>query len=213
MRYALRIATHSCCVLEEKIIVSEIKNTSSGTSGESPGQSDVSSPSVDVEAIMARIRGEVVEALESSETRFPRYLPKDPQESGAKLQPVQYSEELRYLNAHWNDWAVEQEFVSHRKFIGRVVVALKRRFRDFLWQSLFKEYFERERTFQANLIRYLNANARYIDSRDSELFWQIIQKLDNDIALLNDRGDRLYDHCISAVDSIERKVRNTSTMS
>jgi hypothetical protein len=190
--------------------VSESKNSSiERGSNPSTGEGASAAP-IDVEAIMARIRKDVVETLESSETRFPRYMPKDPQNSDGKLQPVQYSDELSYLNAHWNDWAVEQEFVSHRKFFGRIIVSLKSRFRNFLWQSLFKEYFERERTFQANLIRYLNANARYIDSRDSELFWQIIQKLDNDIALLNDRGDRLYDHCISALNSVERKYNSVS---
>lgn len=147
---------------------------------------------VDVEALMSRIRARVKEDLENNPPELPRYTPPKSKLTQPSDRAVLYAPELNYLNTHWNDWSLPQEIVSHRKLVGRAIVWMKRRLQSFLWNSLFKDYFEREREYQMNLVRYLNAVARYIDERDAELFWQLNTKLDNDIAALCERGDRLF---------------------
>lgn len=154
----------------------------------------------DVEAIMAGIRSRVKRGLAEHPPRaVPHYAPPGAKLLDSAVSPVLYSEELNFLNAHWNDWTVSEDITSHRAFIGPVIVRVKRALRNFLLNSLLKGYFERERQFQMQLVRHLNASARYIDARDAELFWQIVKKVDNDIAAINERADLLFDEAGAAL--------------
>ena len=155
--------------------------------------SSESSERIDVDAIMKRIRENTLEQCERAGVKVRPYIP--PASSGAdsRANPILYSEELNYLNANWNDWALTEEFSSHRPLIGSLISKCKTRIRDFLWQSIFQGYFERERQFNMHLVRHLNASARYIDARDAEIFWQLVTKIDNDIVSVNERADRLYE--------------------
>ncbi len=147
---------------------------------------------VDIDAIMKRIRAEVESEIAESGVKMPKYLPPPEKLADGSLEPILYSEELNYLNAHWNEWAEGDSFSSHRPLVGKLIVKCKRKLRSFLVETLFKDYFQREREFQMNLVRYLNATARYVDARDSEIFWQLVNKMDSDVTAMNDRADRLF---------------------
>lgn len=158
---------------------------------------------VDVEAIMERIRAQVKQGLAGKKPRVPKFSSPAAQLMEGGASPILYSDELNYLNANWNTWTAEQEFTSHRPVIGPLIARVKKAFRDFLWQGILKNYFDAERQYQMQLVRHLNASARYIDARDAELFWQIMRKLDNDVKALNDRMDLLFDQASAAVAALE----------
>lgn len=155
----------------------------------------------DVEAIMERIRAEVRRAEEkrSADHRFgapspfPRPPGRDYAASTGAFSPIRAREELRYLNDNWHSWVAPEEPRSHRKLAGRVVVRVKRFILDAVWEYLLKGYFERERQFQMNVVRFLNQIAHHVDERDADIFWQLVKKLDNDIVGVNQRTDRLFD--------------------
>jgi hypothetical protein len=180
---------------------SQVNNTASGAS-------ELTRP--DVVAIMARIRAEVALEIKKSGTAMPKYLPPPAKLADGSLSPVLYAEELKYLNAHWNEWAEPTPVSSHRRLLGRVIVRCKQKLRHYITESLLKSYFDREREFQMNLVRYLNATARYIDARDAEIFWQLVHKVDSDITTVNERTDRLFDeslhHTDNRVDELTRVI-------
>ena len=147
----------------------------------------------DVEAIMERIRTEVRETIGEERAKYPRYVPPAAADERSAGLPLIDYEELNFLNAHWHDWTITEELSSHRKFIGPIVVRAKRFIINVIWQYLLKGYLEREKQFHMQLVRYLNANARYVDNRDYEIFWQLIKKMDNDVEAMNNRVDRLVD--------------------
>jgi len=157
---------------------------------------------------MRRIRTEVEKEIEGSGKKMPKYLPPQEKLSDGSLQPILYSEELNYLNAHWNEWSEAEEFTSHRPIVGKFIVRLKRKLRSFLVESLLKGYFERERAFQMNLVRHLNSTARYVDARDAEIFWQLVGKVDNDITSMNERSDRLFHEAVLHSDKNSRSRGN-----
>ncbi len=166
---------------------------------------------VDVEAIMERIRAQVKAAPRLGSR--PKYLPPAAKLFDANVSPVLYSEELNYLNSHWNDWSQPAPFTSHRPLIGRLIIKWKTRFRDFLWGALFRDYFEREREFQAQLVRFLNASARYVDARDAALFWQIVKKVDNDISSVNERSDLLVQELSSELSKLGERIAGVEDIS
>lgn len=146
---------------------------------------------VDVEALMARIR-ERVRQTPLNGSHLPAQS-QTPQFSQGKIQPLICAEELNFLNANWQGWISKTDITSHRPIIGPVIVTVKKLLRNFIWNSLFKEYFERERQFQMKLVRFLNTTARYIDARDAEVFWNTNHKLDLDTRAINERMDILFD--------------------
>ncbi|MCB0322933.1 MAG: hypothetical protein KDD69_05145, partial [Bdellovibrionales bacterium] len=173
-----------------------------------PMSEQKSSETPDVEAIMARIRAQVKAELEQSGARTDRYIPPSPKTFEGKSSPILYSDELNYLNANWSNWLEGAEFTSHRPVIGAIILKCKRALRRLLVDSLFREYFERERRFHMELVKQLNATARYVDSRDAELFWQLVQKVDNDIAGINERTDRLFDDAVAEAAARDSELAN-----
>ena len=159
-----------------------------------------------VEAIMARIRKDAKEFVAESGRKPIKVQPRAASEHGGKHSPVQYSEELNYLNAHWSDWAEATQITSHRKIVGPIIVRIKRFFVDLVWNYLLKGYFERERQFQMHLVRFLNQTAKYVDDRDAEIFWELVNKIDSDISGLNERVDRIYDEIIATTRSVEQDL-------
>ncbi|MBL7661485.1 class I SAM-dependent methyltransferase [bacterium] len=147
-------------------------------------------PSVNVEALMAEIREKIKRDLEQLPTAAPTI---QLSQNRAANNPVILSEELNYLNSHWHDWAVPSEISSHRPIIGRLIVKFKKFFVNMIWNTVLGEYFERERKFQSNLVRFLNQTARYIDARDTDVWTRIIQKIDRDVnQLLREDLERLH---------------------
>lgn len=160
------------------------------------------SETVDVEALMLKIREEVAQAISSDETRWtagPMPVSANPDRKG--FSPIVCAEELSYLNNHWHSLMVQEEPSSHRPFFGKIVVRAKRFILDTVWHYLFHRYLEREKELLMNLVRYLNTNARHIDAQDYDGFWQLVKKMDNDVAALNQRMDQLFDS--AAVDNAQ----------
>lgn len=171
---------------------------------------------IDVEALMASIRAQVKRELgtrgdsPSSGVRY--FKPKDSPRGGddGADTPLLYSEDLNYLNAHWHDWNVTGEIKSHRRFLGPIIRRVKRFIIDAVWELLLKEYTMRERQYQMRSVRFLNEVARYVDKRDKEIFWQLVSKIDNEVAAVNGRTDRLFDQALSTIHQVESQLERGS---
>lgn len=185
---------------------------SSGNGSESHAEQAGSQP-LDVDEIMAGIRraikiGADKIGAESGGEQPLRYTPPAERLFDGAPSSILYSEELNYLNARWNSWSERENYSSHRRLLGPLVVRLKRRIRDFLWESIFSSYFEREREFQMQLVKFLNSTARYVDARDADLFWQLVKKIDNDVAAVNERMDVLHDSTRLRIDRLLQQVED-----
>jgi len=120
---------------------------------------------------------------------IPHYVPKNSYSSDTALI---HSEELNYLNENWSSWAFQSEITSHRRVVGPIIVKIKKFFITSIWNFVLRDYFERERNFQMNLVKHLNNSAKYVDERVEKIFWQLVEKVDQDIKGLNDRVDKLH---------------------
>lgn len=172
------------------------------------------SEKVDVQTLMEQIRNRVRADFETYKDRRPKFQPYAADHSGAsqfKAGDLLASEELRYLNeqfayAHQARIAMSN-LSSHRKgLLGRCVILFKRKLFSFLSNSIFKEYFEREREYTAQLVRFLNTTAKYIDARDAHNFWEIIRKIDVDITRALERIERINDEQTGSIRSFERQL-------
>jgi hypothetical protein len=156
----------------------------------------------DVEAIMERIREQVRASVATDRASYPRYSPPSTKESNSGSALIE-SDELSYLNAHWHDWMLAEDVVSHRPIIGRFIVRAKRFVIDAVWHYVLKGYLAREKQFQMQLVRHLNTAAQHVDKRDYDNFWQLIKKIDNDVTALNERMDFLFNRLHSQVSFLE----------
>ena len=143
----------------------------------------------DVQEIMARIRSEVRGELEGVDLPNSSSLSPETSAQGG-LSPLIYSEELNYLNHNWGNLNHGSVITSHRPIVGPVIVFLKRVMAK-AGTYLLGDYFEAERKFNSNLVRHLNANAKYTDERLKEVFWQLVDKIDQEVTGLNSRTDSL----------------------
>ena len=128
-----------------------------------------------------------------------------------KAGEILHSEELRYLNEHYHYAAnsVVDDIVSHRKgAIGKVVVRLKRKLASLIVDGILKGYFDREKEFQARLVRLLNNQAKYVDERDASNFWELVHKVDVDVTRAVDRAERLQDEFVAEHRSSERRLHD-----
>lgn len=159
---------------------------------------------LDISEVLQNIKADVVLALKDEK---PMTIPVELC-GGKKIdnseKPILYSEELNYLNANWANFNPVASLSSHRRVIGPWIVRMKRLIIDFLWNNLFRSYFEHERDFNMQLVRHLNRSARYIDARDKEIFWQIIKKVDSDVEMLIERIDTLFTSALATAQSSEQ---------
>ncbi|MCB9029699.1 MAG: methyltransferase domain-containing protein [Deltaproteobacteria bacterium] len=169
---------------------------------------------LDVREIMSSIRERVKEhAADQTDSRLP-FVPQATDFSGSdrKAGELLHSEELRYLNQH-HTYSLESyrpdKITSHRKFLGKFIVKLKRKMLSFLWENLLKDYFQAEKEFQSNLVKYLNDSSKYIDSRDAFIFWDLIKKVDTDVNRALERIERINDEQTGTLVSTERRVINS----
>lgn len=138
---------------------------------------------------MQRIRERIAQDVEANRDRYPSRPPSLSGEGAYRLGSLQHSEELAFLNRHY---AYELKFspdsiTTHRGgIIGKMIVAAKRKFLNFLRESLFRDYLAGERQFQENLVRYLNELGRYIDARDAHLATSLTENLGTRIARVAD---------------------------
>jgi O-antigen chain-terminating methyltransferase len=165
----------------------------------------------DVRTLMAEIRDRVKKSVgDSTDNRLP-FIPKKMDDAGGerKAGELLHSEELRYLNQnhHYPLSSFRPDLItSHRPGIGKVIVKVKRKILSFLWQGLFKPYFEAEREYQSHLVRLLNDMTKYIDSRDAFIFWDLIKKIDCDVNKALTRIESLTDSQASSLMTTETRV-------
>lgn len=168
----------------------------------------MSKDDIDIESVMAGIRQKVREDLKKGRPTVPGFRPSSPAQSGSAASTIVLSPELQYLNAHWCDWLqAEEPPVSHRPVLGKIVLGAKNFVIQTVWKYIFGKYFERERVYQHNIVRFLNQTAYYVDRRDSEVFDHLFQKIDADIKALNERMDRLFDLAASENLALQDEVR------
>ncbi len=107
------------------------------------------------------------------------------------IDPIIFSEELKYLNSSWSNWSNQSDFSSHRPIVGKFISFFKRKIQAYLFNVIFKDYIEREREFVMKLVQYSNLTANYIDHRNEKIFWELNQKLDREIEMVSQRNDIL----------------------
>lgn len=166
---------------------------------------------VNVLEVMARIRSRLEEEKDQLPATRPIFRPEMPRLDGQqrKAGEIVHSEDLRFLNTFYargpriDPGAVR----THRNgLIGRVIVGVKRRIRAIVW-DLLRDYISDEREFQGHLIRLLNDISQYTDSRDATNFWELIRKVDVDVAKCNEHLERLADDLRIRVEIFEEEVR------
>lgn len=165
----------------------------------------------DVRAIMAEIRQSIRSKVEGSRDEWPVLRPErvEAERSGhSRAGEIQHSEELRMVNllAGAGLTADATGITSHRRGIaGRVIVAAKRRLQRFIW-SLFQANIEAEREFRSHVTRVLNQTSFYIDDRDGAIFWEVVRKIDTDVARMLRRVEELIDEQRAMVVGAERRL-------
>jgi len=170
----------------------------------------------DVRELMAEIRQKVKNSVgENRDFRLP-FVPHRADESGGarKAGEIPHSEELRYLNRHYNypiSTYRPDLITSHRPGLGSLIVKAKRKVLHFFWQVLFKPYFDAEREYQGHLVRLLNDLSHYIDSRDAFIFWDLIKKIDYDVSRAVEKIESIADTQNSARLAAETQLRDQSS--
>ncbi len=71
---------------------------------------------------------------------------------------------------------------------------------------LLGEYLESELHYNAHVVRVLNDTSKYIDYRDSAIFWELIKKIDVDTSKALDRIAQIQDDQNLALVAVERRV-------
>lgn len=165
----------------------------------------------DIRALMQEIRERVKQAVEEGEIAPPNYRPHpgDP-DGGAtrKAGELVYSEELRYLNLNYghSSFPTPDSITSHRSgIVGKVIVKVKRKLLSMVWRWL-SEHFAAEREYKAHLVRYLNDVAKYVDARDASNFWELIHKVDVDVANALERIERIRDDITASLLATESRL-------
>ena len=110
---------------------------------------------VRIEEIIQRIRREIAEGAEARGGDAP------PAELD-RLPAISARPELEYLNRHWALFDPLAEMRSHRRFFGPVVLRFRWMFRR-LVLGVLDRYFEKERAFLLELVRFENALAERSD--------------------------------------------------
>lgn len=163
-------------------------------------------------ALMQEIRERVKREIGSAAPVRAAFAPSQGNFEGAgeKGADLINAEELRFLNLNYGYSATALHgtvLTSHRPgILGRLIVATKRRILAWLRDGLLKEYFEREREYQAHLVRFLNHTSRHIAERDGAIFWELIRKIDVDIAKSLERIERIHDESMASLRTVEREL-------
>lgn len=119
-----------------------------------------------VGAIMAEIRGKILREVPKGQAVLNTAV-RPPVTPRRFHEAMTHSEELHFLNTHWHNWGTGAPVVSHRRFLGRIIVKVKSYFVNLIHNHLLKDYFEHERQFQMHLVRYLNETAKRVDAANA----------------------------------------------
>ncbi len=185
-------------------MASEANNSTSTDKSAAAGENSFV-PAVDVEAIMQRIRAQVAEDLAQRKVQTPKPATPCAQPNDTSSTKLVETQELKYLNRHWNTWLEDQPFSSHRPLIGKVLVKIKNFIRRYMRDVIFKDYLAAEREYHVQLLRHLNTAAWHIDRRDGEIFWDLVHKIDADVSAINERTDRLFSELADSLTALREK--------
>lgn len=175
--------------------------------------SSVKRDELDIKEVMKEIRSKIRESALELRDKRDTFSPLEVNNSNSKVKAgdILHSDELSFLNQNYNYMpSLELEKVqSHRfGFLGKILVKLKRKVLVIVWEFILKDYFERERQFQAKLVKLLNDQVKYNDARDADNFWELIRKIDVDVSNLATRFDEIQDEYLSSLQSLEKKFNN-----
>ncbi len=185
-----------------------MKRRGTPVSQESTKKVDQDTP-IDVAALMAEIREQVREDIEKNGSQVVHYQPHSADSDGGgeyRAGHILHSEELRYLNRSYGYSHFDPSSIQSHRFgvIGKLVVKLKRKFFNWLWQNLMLDYAQKERDFQSNLVRLLNETARYVDVRDSSIFWELVRKVDIEVDNFATHVAKLQDEQMGTIRTYEK---------
>ena len=110
---------------------------------------------VRIEEILTRIRREIAEDAQGEGSP-------QPVADVDSLPAIASRAELEYLNRNYAMFDPASPMHSHRRWLGPIVLAFKRRFRN-LVLGVLDRYFEKERLFLLELVRFENALAERSD--------------------------------------------------
>lgn len=167
------------------------------------GQALRKSQEISSDDLMTRIRADIKRAAEEESSKVATFYPLKARANPKEVPPLTSSEDLLFLNQNFPLLYQLPEPVSHRPYIGPVIVKTKRFFLGLLWKVL-SPYLEREQQFFEKIIRYLNFSSQTVDLKLAELFWELIRKIDIDIQGANERMDRLISEIDSTFRTFER---------
>lgn len=172
---------------------------------------------LDIPKLMTEIRARVKSELENSSRNtkpFKGYTAS--QDKARKAGELVHSEELYYLNTHWQygEALNLSRITSHRKgLLGKLIVGVKRKIANFLWEVLLRDYFHAEKEFQMRLVQFLNSTSTYVDERDASAFWELVRKIDYDVSKAINRIEKIADEQGGNVRSLERSLTDTMNSS
>lgn len=166
-----------------------------------------------IPALMAEIRAQVKQVLKENPVDDTLQPKLDVTSELHKAGELLHSEELRYLNRN-HAFSLQQfdagRVKSHRPgLIGKIIVKCKRKILTFIWEAFLRDYVNAEKDFNASLVRYLNHVSKYVDARDSSIFWELIRKLDYDIQKTSDRLERIASDQSGGLEMARREVLDT----
>jgi 2-polyprenyl-3-methyl-5-hydroxy-6-metoxy-1,4-benzoquinol methylase len=167
---------------------------------------------IDVVALMAEIRVRIKQDVENNRDKRLEFKPRTADIQGQEAKradEIVNSEELRNINRQYAYSAhlPVEGIQSHRPgVLGQLIVKCKRRLVRWIWESLLKDYLVAEREYQTNVVRFLNDISRYIGSRDSSVFWELIRKIDYDVGKALERIERINDEQTASLRAMERGV-------
>ena len=162
--------------------------------------------------LMQKIRSEIKDTLASEGSASVRspFKPReaDPSSGNFRAGAILHSEELSFLNSNYAYGILDLNRISsHRPgIIGKIIVKVKRKILAWFWDSLLKDYFTKEREFQANVVRLFNNLTRYVDERDASNFWELIRKIDIDVSKALERIERIADEHGAALRTSEKRL-------
>ena len=148
---------------------------------------------------MSEIRARVAEELaQNPEVAKPMksFAATQNVEGHSRAGELQHSEELHFLNRNWN--ALSQpdlsHITSHRPgIIGKLIVKLKHKLASFLYNTCLRDRFEAQNAYNMRVVQLLNKASFYIDDRDGAAFWELVRKIDYDVAKALNRIEKIAD--------------------
>ncbi len=175
---------------------------------------------INIQDLMQQIRNQVKEQIDSDSYSLPAFSPQQVdflKEDEYKAGDLTNCENLLFLNRNYGvSLALNPgNIVSHRAgIIGKLIVFVKRKVAVLLRESILKDYLAAEQEFLTHLVRHLNFNSRYTDSRDFSLFWQLIRKIDTDVEKSLERVERIYSEIQGSLSSLQKHCdRSVSNLS